>query len=255
MKKKFALSIVIAFSVLFFACEDEGIPVPLPPPLPTAQADDSLFKDDASKKKTPAKGKEKAAPAPKKEVAKKEAKPAPAPKQTAKANPIQCTVPCDTDSEQMTSGRYTIQIGVFPGESSARSLVRRMSDNGIRAYYAQVDNPAQLTGSFYRVRVGFFNGRAEAEGFAKSRLEPIGYAWWVDKRKNDKIGGSGGGFGSSNNYDNYTFTPSKSSDNEFAAAKQAYKEQLTTEASQPSSGKRKKVTRNKASDDDFDWDN
>ncbi|MDR2553969.1 MAG: SPOR domain-containing protein [Fibromonadaceae bacterium] len=259
MKKKFALSIVaIAFSVLFFACEDEGIPIPLPPPLPTAQADDSLFKDDAAnKKKTTAKGKEKAAPAAKKEVAKKDAKPAPAPKQTAKSNPIQCTVPCDTDSEQLSSGRYTIQIGVFPGESSARSLVRRMSDNGIRAYYAQVDNPAQLTGSFYRVRVGFFNGRAEAEGFAKSRLEPIGYAWWVDKRKNDKIGGSGGG----NNYNNYTFTPFKP-DNELETARQSYRDQLAREQTQAasvqqqgaSSGKRKKVTRNKSSDDDFDWD-
>jgi len=261
MKKKFTLiTVAIAFSVLFFACkDDDGIAIPMPPPLPTEQADDSLFKDNTGKK-TATKGKEKAAPAAKKEVAKKDTKPAP--KQTAKAASSPCTGPCDMDSEQLTSGRYTIQIGVFPSESSARSLVRRMSGNGIRAYYAQVDNPAQLTGSFYRVRVGFFNGRGDAEGFAKSKLEPIGYAWWVDKRKNDNIGGTGGSFGgSSNNYDNFTFTPSKAPvDNELETAKQAYKEQLTREqaqaSSEPSSGtssKRKKVTRKK-SNDDFDWD-
>jgi len=259
MKKIFTiLTVVAAFSVFFFACkEDEGIAIPMPPPMPTAD-DSTLLKDDA--KKTSAKGKEKAAPA-----AKKEAKPAPDPKQPAKAASVPCTVPCDTDSEQLSSGRYTIQIGVFPGESSAKSLVRRMSENGIKAYYAQVDNPAQLLGSYYRVRVGFFSGRSDAESFAKSRLEPIGYAWWVDKRKNDNIGGAGGSFGGgssfsgSTNYDSYTFTPSKAPvDNELETAKQSYKEQLSKEQSQASSGtssKRKKVTRNKKSDDDFDWDN
>ncbi|MCL1967550.1 MAG: SPOR domain-containing protein [Fibromonadales bacterium] len=248
-KKIVLLTVVAAFSVFFFACkEDDSIAIPMPPPLPTGQADDTLLKDDSKK---PAKGKEKAAPAAKKEVAKKETKPA------AKPASVPCTAPCDTDSEQLSAGRYTIQIGVFPSESSARSLVRRMSENGIRAYYAQVDNPAQLLGSYYRVRVGFFNGRTDAEDFAKSKLQPIGYAWWVDKRKNDKVGGTGGSFGGSNNYDNYTFTPSKS-DNELEATRQAYREQTTSlqqqGASSGTSSKRKKVTRNKSSDDDFDWD-
>jgi len=249
MKKRFTFLMIVAFSGIFFACEDEGIPVPLPPPLPTAQADDSTLLQQDSKK-TSAKSKEKAAPA-KKEVAKKEAKP-------TKPAAIPCTGSCDADSEQLSSGRYTIQIAVYPSESSAKSLVKRMSANGIRAYYAEVDNPAQLLGLYYRVRVGYFNGRAEAEDFAKSRLEPLGYAWWVDKRKNDKVGNPGGG---SNDYASYTFTPSKAPvDDEVEAAKQAYREQqagtssFQQETSSGTSSKRKKKTRSKPEDDEFNWD-
>jgi len=237
MKKRFAFLIAaIAFSVLFFACEEEGIPIPLPPPLPMQNGDDStLLKQDdkatASKKA-----------AAKKETAKKETKP-PTPKQSV--NPeIPCTVPCDTDSEQLSSGRYTIQIAVLPSESSAKSLVRRMSGNGIKAYYAQVDNPAQLLGLYYRVRVGFFNGRSEAENFAKTRLEPLGYAWWVDKRKNDNLGSSSMSFSSS---------PSAPVDDELEAAKRAYREQLAREeaaAANQQTSKKKKKKRN--DDDDFD---
>jgi hypothetical protein len=257
MKKKFALLIVaIAFSVLFFACEEEGIAVPTPPPLPNAADDSTLFQNDTGSKKTSAKSKEKPAPAAKKETAKKEAKPA------AKSASALCTAPCDTDSEQLSSGKYTIQIGVYPSESSAISLVRRMSGNGIRAYYAQVDNPAQLLGLYYRVRVGYFNGRAEAENFARARLEPLGYAWWVDQRKYDKFGGNGSGGGSTST--STSFSSSKTPvDKDLETAKQAYREQLAREAAEAASlqqgtstgtsTKRKKKTRNNSSSE-FDWD-
>jgi hypothetical protein len=248
MKKKIAfLIIVIVFSVFFFACEEEGIPIPLPPPLPLEQDDSTLLKQNGTvdkataAKKTAAKSKEKPAPAAKKEVAKKETA-----KKETKSAPILCSAPCDTDSEQLSSGRYTIQIAVYPSESSARSLVRRMSGNGIRAYYAQVDNPAQLLGLYYRVRVGYFNGIAEAENFAKARLEPLGYAWWVDKRKNDKLGSASVSFNSS---------PTVPVDDELEAAKRAYREQLAKEeaaASQQTSNKKKKKKSNASSE--FDWD-
>jgi len=244
MKKRIAfLIVVIAFSGLFFACEEESFPVPVSPPLPLGQTEDdsTLLKQneavnkEAAPKNTPDKNsKEKAS-------AKKETKAAP--KQSAKSDPSLCTVPCDTDSEQLSSGRYTIQIAVFPSESSAKSLVKKMSANGIKAYYAHVDNPAQLLGSYYRVRVGFFNGRSEAENFAKAKLEPIGYAWWVDKRKNDKLGNTGASM---------SFSSSNAPvDDELEAAKQAYREQLAREqaaaAGQQTSGKKKKKRNN-----DFD---
>jgi len=227
MKKKIAFLIVaIPLSSLFLACEEEGIPLPLPPPLPTAQAEgDSTLLNEAGKKTNA-----------KKETAKKETKSAS--KQVAKPAPIPCTVPCDTDSEQLSSGRYTIQIAIYPNESSAKSLVKKMSGNGIKAYYAQVDNPAQLLGLYYRVRVGYFNGRAEAENFAKARLEPLGYAWWVDKRKNDNSGGT-------NVSISLGSSPSAPVDNELEEAKRAYREQLAREQAaasqqQTSSNKKKK---------------
>jgi len=241
MKKRIAtLIIVIAFSGLFSACEEEGIPVPLPPPLPVGQAEDdsTLLKQNevAEKEASPKKASDKKSKE-KDPVAKKETKPAP--KQSAKSDPSLCTVPCDTDSEQLSSGRYTIQIAVFPSESSAKSLVKKMSANGIKAYYAHVDNPAKLLGSYYRVRVGFFNGRTEAENFAKARLEPIGYAWWVDKRKNDKLGSTDASSFSSSNVP---------VDSELEAAKQAYREQLAREQAEANAGKKKK----KKSNSDFD---
>jgi hypothetical protein len=244
MKKKIAfLIIAIAFSIFFFACEEETIPIPLPPPLPLAQAEDdsTLLKKNetvdkaTASKKTTAKSEKKSAPVANKEVAKKETS-----KKETKSAPILCSVPCDTDPEQLSSGRYTIQIAVFPNESSAKSLVKRMFGNGIKAYYAQVDNPAQLMGLYYRVRVGYFNGRIEAENFAKARLEPLGYAWWVDKRKNDKLGSTSVSFSSSN----------APVDEELEAAKRAYREQLAQEeaAAQQTSKKKKK----KRNTDDFD---
>jgi hypothetical protein len=242
MKKRFTfLIVVIVFSGLFTACEEEGIPIPLPPPLPTAQAEDdsTLLKNEAAASKKTAK----------KEVAKKETKSTT--KQAAKPAPIPCTVPCDTDSEQLSSGRYTIQIAVFPNESSAKSLVRRMSGNGIKAYYAQVDNPAKLLGLYYRVRVGYFNGRTEAESFAKTRLEPLGYAWWVDKRKNDSSGGNSGGTNVSMSLGS---SPTAPVDEELEAAKRAYREQLAREQAaasqqQASANKKKKKKSNSDSDD------
>jgi len=245
MEKKIAFLIVaIVFSCLFFACKEEGIPVPLPPPLPLGgqtEDDSTLFKQNeaadkaTASKKTDAKSKEKSAPAAKKETAKKETKSA----------PIPCTVPCDTDSEQLSSGRYTIQIAVFPSESSAKSLVKRMAGNGIKAYYAQVDNPAQLLGLYYRVRVGFFNGRVEAESFAKTRLEPLGYAWWVDKRKNDNFGGAGASM-------SFSSSPTVPVDDELEAAKRAYREQLAKEEEerQAQTSNRKKKKKSNAADFD-----
>ncbi|MDR0516461.1 MAG: SPOR domain-containing protein [Fibromonadaceae bacterium] len=91
------------------------------------------------------------------------------------------------DSGQLNSGRYTIQVGVFPNEIAAKKHIAQLAQNGINAYHTRVSNPAKLLGSHYRVRIGYFSERAYAETYAKSKLEPIGYAWWVDLAKNDKV--------------------------------------------------------------------
>jgi hypothetical protein len=228
MKKKFALIIAIAFSVLFFACEEDSIPVPMPPS-PFGQVEDDSIKRDETVDNIAGTSKAAAAPSEKPAAhapaAKKEAKPAP--KREAKPIPHDAVY-----SEQLSTGRYTIQIAVFPSEASAKALVKRMAGNGIKAYYAHVDNPAQLLGLYFRVRIGFFNERIDAEGFARTKLEPLGYAWWVDKRKNDNLGNAPS-FGS------HVAAPT---DNELEAAKRAYKEQLAreaAEANQPAPTKKK----------------
>jgi DNA-binding Lrp family transcriptional regulator len=94
------------------------------------------------------------------------------------------------DTDQLKSGRYTIQIAVSTSQSAAKSLVKKMAANGIKAYYVEVNNPDKLYGLFYRVRIGFFNGKFAAENFAKNRLEPLGHVWWIDLSKNDTVGNS-----------------------------------------------------------------
>lgn len=184
MERNFVLTIVAAFSIFFFACEEDAVPIPLPPPpLPLGQAADD-FASPAANNGTdslaiPA---SEAVSSSSKSPARAAAKPTPAP-----AKPIFFAENTE-DAEQSSSGRYTIQIAIFPSEASARALVKKMDGYGIKAYYARVNNPAKLLGSYYRVRVGFFGGKSAAGQFAKNRLSPLGYAWWVDERKNDKVG-------------------------------------------------------------------
>jgi hypothetical protein len=159
MRKSFILAAAVVLSVFFFACEKDAIPQP--PSFPTAQTADSL-----------------ALPDPPEQLAHGSA--------ASKKKPAH-PVPVG-DFEQSNNGRYTIQIAVFPSEASARTLVNKMAKNNIKAYYVKVNNPGQLLGSYYRVRIGFFSGKSIAENFARARLEPLGYKWWVDDRRNDYLG-------------------------------------------------------------------
>jgi len=171
MKKILALS-TIAFSMFFFACEDEIIPIPLPPqPAASVQPEE-----------------EAAAQAP-------DEKPSEQPAQAAKAPAKTNVYSTQSDNtEQLSTGRYVIQVAVFPIEASARKLIKKLADNGIKAYSAMVQDPDPakgLVGTYYRVRIGYFDAKSSAETFAQAKLEPIGYEWWVDRKKYDNIGSSG----------------------------------------------------------------
>jgi cell division septation protein DedD len=90
--------------------------------------------------------------------------------------------------EQESSGPFVIQVSIQPSRRAANSVVSKLSDQGIKAYVAEVENPGELEGTFYRVRVGYFSSIANAQQFGKEVLAPQGYAGWVDNRKNDRIG-------------------------------------------------------------------
>ena len=173
MNKFFVLSTIV-FSIFFFACEDDTIPIPLPPSQPSADAPGG---ENTEKSSEPAK------------VAKSSAKEKPPAK--AKEAPAPKTVVFDGDAEQLKTGRYIIQVGIFPTEASARKIIKKLAESGIKAYNAKVDNPDPekgMIGTYNRVRIGFFAARNAAESFAKTRLEPLGYSWWIDRSKNDNVG-------------------------------------------------------------------
>lgn len=93
--------------------------------------------------------------------------------------------------EQESSGPFVIQVSIQPSRRAANNVVSKLSDQGIKAYVAEVENPGELEGTFYRVRVGYFSTIANAQQFGKEVLAPQGYAGWVDNRKNDRIGQPG----------------------------------------------------------------
>lgn len=85
-------------------------------------------------------------------------------------------------------GQITIQVSIQPSKRNAQAILKQLESKGIRAYLAQVENPGELEGTYYRVRVGYFKTTDAARNFGKSSLEPLGFAWWTDNRANDKVG-------------------------------------------------------------------
>lgn len=120
--------------------------------------------------------------------------------QTAQVQPV----------NQADDGEYVIQVGIQPSKKSAESLVQKLSEKGVKAYYSSVENPGELEGTYYRVRVGFFASINDAQNFGRSVLETNGFPWWVDNRSNDAVGNpttSENLYESSNTSDNWEEQP------------------------------------------------
>lgn len=163
MKKS---TILVSLSVSLFglglwACSEEETPAPLP--APAAPAAEAKTADAASANAEP------------------ELKPI----EPAEAASI---APPTKPGLIGTSGRYVIQVGIQPSERGANKIASKLSENGISSYLAQVENPGELEGTYYRVRIGYFATVDAARDYAKATLEPLGYAWWVDVRSNDDVG-------------------------------------------------------------------
>jgi cell division protein FtsN len=95
------------------------------------------------------------------------------------------------------NGRYTIQVSCVASQSFANSLASKLKGMGFPAYVADVENPTpELTGTYYRVRIGGFNGLSEARSFAENNLVSNGYEYWIDNKSNDHVGMEGYGLGS-----------------------------------------------------------
>jgi hypothetical protein len=92
-----------------------------------------------------------------------------------------------------TTGNYVIQVGIQPSEKGANKIAGKLSESGITSYLARVENPGELEGTYYRVRIGYFETKAAAEQYAKNVLEPQGFAWWIDSRRNDEVGNPSSG--------------------------------------------------------------
>jgi cell division septation protein DedD len=106
------------------------------------------------------------------------------------------------------NGRYVVQVNSTASQGGAQRMVNKLKNTGFPAYIAEVENPTpELTGLYFRVRIGGFDALSEAKAFAESALKPDGYDYWVDRKANDNVGIQGAGFGAyqqqTNQYQQY----------------------------------------------------
>lgn len=104
-------------------------------------------------------------------------------------------------------GRYVVQVSCVLSQGFAESVASKLESKGYPSYVAEVINPTpDLQGTYYRIRVGGFNGVSIAKAFAEDYLVNDGYEYWVDNRSNDNIGMGGSGLGetSTSEYESYS---------------------------------------------------
>ena len=105
--------------------------------------------------------------------------------------------------QPLSKGEYVIQVSIQSSKRAADGIVKKLAESGIKAYVAEVENPGELEGTYYRIRVGYFESSANAQEYGKQVLTPLNFAWWGDKSKNDDVGNPGGDeYYSTNNYSN-----------------------------------------------------
>ena len=89
---------------------------------------------------------------------------------------------------QEKSGSYVIQVGIQPSKKGANTIVANLKEKGVYAYISEVENPGELEGTYYRVRIGYFSTIQKAQDFGKQVLESAGFPWWIDNKQNDSVG-------------------------------------------------------------------
>jgi hypothetical protein len=96
------------------------------------------------------------------------------------------------------NGRYVVQVSCVLSKSFAEKIASSLQEKNFPAYTAAVQNPTpQLSGTYYRVRIGGFTGISAAKSFGENSLVAAGYDYWVDKKSNDNVGMEGYGLGGS----------------------------------------------------------
>lgn len=147
---------------MHFDSKAEPFPAAPPPPAPSAQAPGNpTLKDDLTFFKT-LKDKEKKSVAlqPKKEtkpIAQKKKRPP-----EKKTDPVKVSVPPPTSG---SPGAYAIQVASFTNKKGAEGLSQKLKRKGYDAYVTAGEVPEK--GTRYRVRIGHYPNRAEAQKAAE----------------------------------------------------------------------------------------
>lgn len=86
-------------------------------------------------------------------------------------------VPSSVQAPKILPGQYTIQVGAFEAPDGAEKLSEDLKKKNYAAYVLEKTVPGK--GTWHRVRVGRYAGRAEAERVAKILEEREGLTTFV----------------------------------------------------------------------------
>lgn len=122
-----------------------------------------------------------------------EQKEAPAQAAAEEAKPVQAAVLApSSDVKPLDDGPYVIQVSIQPSKKAADGVVKKLAEQNIEAYVVEVENPGELEGTYYRVRVGYFTSIKMAQDYGQQVLSSLNLAWWVDNSSNDQVGNPSG---------------------------------------------------------------
>jgi len=86
-----------------------------------------------------------------------------------------------TDYTFVENGPYAVQVGAFRSESKAEGFVNKWKDRDYPStYIVKVGNEADGD-VWFRVRVGFFGNKADAEVLGAQLAKEINSGFWVSK--------------------------------------------------------------------------
>lgn len=91
--------------------------------------------------------------------------PPPAPKPAPAVKPTATPKPAPVIAAAAPDKRFTIQVASFQDLASAERSVKSLQDKGFSAHHRRVEVPGK--GVWYRVRIGAFDTKAEAEAMLK----------------------------------------------------------------------------------------
>ena len=95
--------------------------------------------------------------------------------------------------EPGAEGDWVLQVNVHKSEAEADAQVAKLGSQGIPAYSVAVPSEgAGLAGRYWRVRVGRFRSRADAQAYGQRRIASKGLKFWIDRKSNETRAVGGG---------------------------------------------------------------
>lgn len=83
-------------------------------------------------------------------------------------------------------GDWVLQVNIHKSEADARAQIAKLAAKGIPAYAVPVSTEgAKLAGQYWRVRVGRFLSRADAQAYGDRMVVPAGLKFWIDRKSNE----------------------------------------------------------------------